>query len=362
MSGVNITILEGGKAENFGQVTKLRTSNGTDHDLWVPKTDVETKHLSVKKNGLHYTNQYEPTAAEKKEGKFHDVYGWDTITVSVKKKVKGKKKKIDPSTGLETDVPVVVDVDDDENLVETELPTSIKITKKPKNLNYVDGQDITIDGIIVHGYLEDGTDWGEVPFDELSFEPAIASATGDEYSDGDGVNAIRIQYTAHRYTYSSPYTPITESVSYASPLILGTNDGVPCTLGGSGVADLYLTKYDGDLYAMRISGDDHMNLVNVYSSPYSSGGEYVAIGENNVYLARGVSPTRTSTDRFEIMVWGGQITEVPVSTKNPTQAGELQPAGGTTEVTVSWLPDDLEEELTDTYEITVGQGPIPPSS
>jgi hypothetical protein len=53
MSGENITILEGGKAENFGQVTKLRTSNGTDHDLWVPKTDVETKHLSVKKNGLY---------------------------------------------------------------------------------------------------------------------------------------------------------------------------------------------------------------------------------------------------------------------------------------------------------------------
>ena len=175
MSGENITILEGGKAENFGQVTKLKTSNGSGSDLWVPKTDVKTGHLSVKKNGLYYTSQYKPTASEKKDGHAYDIYGWDTITVSVKKKVKGKKKKGGK------DVHISVEADDNGNLVETEdLPSYISIKTLPEQIAYFDGEPIYLDGIVVKAYFEDGEEWGPVPFSELSPKPSKAEYTESE--------------------------------------------------------------------------------------------------------------------------------------------------------------------------------------
>lgn len=337
MSGVNISILEGGKGENFGQVTKLRTDDGNSgHDLWVPKTDVKTGHLSVKKNGLYYTNQYEPSASEKKDGKFYDIYGWDTVTVSVKKKAKGKKKKekINPDGSIsEVDVPVKVEVDDDDNLIETELPTSIKITKKPKNLNYVDGQDITIEGIVVHGYLEDGTDWGEVPFDELGFDPHVASIEGaDEYSDGEGVITVLATATGEEVLLNGvPYYRCPNAPNF-------------CFSYGESA---YITYYNSGIYAaFNFSG--RVGLL-ATTSGGSAAGAWQYVSQSNIIK------------RFQ--GYPSAPLGVPTSLVDPQNVTteSLSPTFKP-EVTVTWDSEDLDEPLSDTYEITVGQGPIPPNS
>lgn len=334
MSGVNITILEGGKAENFGQVAKLRTNNGSDHDLWVPKTDVETKHLSVKKNGLHYTNQYQPTVSEKKEGKFHDVYGWDTITVSVKKKVKGKKRKTSPSTGLEYDAPTSVDVDDDGNLIETELPVSIEIEIPPSKLEYNDGENISNNGMVVKAYYADDREWGVVPNNEITLEPSVASGDGDEYSDGDGVNAILV--TMVNGVGSSGSIIIGDKV-------LGSMDGNPCTITAlSSVATLGST-----FLATRYNGNSYFKLVSGHSVPAD-----IATQTNGIWnFSGGSSSVIRSTERFAGGPWGEYFTNLPVSTKNPTEAGEMYPSNQS--ITACWTPPEGEEELTDTFDITV---------
>ena len=51
------------------------------------------------------------------------------------------------------------------------------------------------------------------------------------------------------------------------------------------------------------------------------------------------------------MSWPQFLTNVPESTKDPTRAGELYPTAQT--ITVKWTPPEGEDELTDTFDITV---------
>lgn len=55
-----------------------------------------------------------------------------------------------------------------------EYPEYIRITTLPNKLEYNDGESVSIDGIVVTAYCEDGSEWGEVPFEELNFFPTIA--------------------------------------------------------------------------------------------------------------------------------------------------------------------------------------------
>lgn len=348
MSGVNITILEGGKAENFGQVTKLRTDNGDGHDMWVPKVDVQTKSLSVKKNGLYYTKEYPPTSSEKKDGHAYDIYGWDTITVSVKKKVKGKKKKTDPSTGLDYDVPATVEVDDDGNLVEKEVPTSIRIVKEPTTTVYVDGYSISIAGIKVKAYLEDGSEWGDVPFNELSYEPTVASI-------GDGGKTGDLETSLVQPIKSLPaYTRLFRLNRYGFhfhvdfpclPYYKDNQEGGTENFGFIAYSDtqdncyIYnedMDRYEGGgpMYPFTYDGKTVY-----YSVLYSfSNGEVLCPVPNTVDLEHAGNYAQSAW----VALYG-------------------TPSGRTNEVTVTWDNDDLDEPLTDTYNIVVVPSPIPPN-
>lgn len=344
MSGENITILEGGKAENFGQVTKLKTSNGSGHDLWVPKTDVKTGHLSVKKNGLYYTNQYEPTASEKKDGHAYDIYGWDTITVSVKKKVKGKKKKRSPKTGLEYDAPTSVDVDDDGNLIETELPVYIEIEQPPDKLEYRDGESISKAGMVVKAYYADDREWGTVPNSETTLDPSTAQGDSDQKEyDKDGVHAIGFLcsiYNAHNrvqgYHANIPFQVREVSGGTLYSFFYRATVGYA-----------YFTKYNGRVYYASFDA----SMVGPTYATFNSDGEGW-YGTDN--LGGTVSTNGQFRGSFTSIEWNPFfLALIPESEVDPT----LVPAegGGTSDqtITVGWTPPDGEEELTDTFDITV---------
>ena len=339
MSGVNITILEGGKAENFGQVTKLRTSNGTDHDLWVPKTDVETKHLSVKKNGLYYSNQYTPTSAEKKDKKSHgyDVYGFDTITVNIKKKVTGKVRKHDPITGEDYDATVGVEVDEehDDTLVETELPDSIEVETPPTKVEYYDGENINISGIVVKAYYHNGDEWGIVPVGELRIDPTKAEydSGAEEWSDGSGVVAIK-----------APVAVVGGAQVIDMPLWSGSTEygGLWRTRGAvgnwSGIF-LLLTNYNGGLFA-AVNENGVVGLQDVY--------EYLPDGR--MVMVAGTSINRLGT-AFSFV--GGEAYGVPTSLRNPegVDINTMHPTDQN--ITVMWNRPVDEEELTDSFNISI---------
>lgn len=352
----NITILEGGIAQSFGNVSKLRTSNGSSNDYWVPEDDVKTESKYIRKNGLYYTREYAPTQKEKKKGHRENVYGYHTVTVSVINKTSGKKKKVDPSTGEEYDVPYTVDVDDEGNITEKELPTEIRITKNPKKLKYKENDKIDISGIVVHAYYADGSDWGKVPFGELEYEPETAElGQGETYTDGDGVTAIRVDYILQEVVPSTA----THEHEYAAVgnVVLGRNESsnrnvtagsnnygtIPPAPLGTIMASLLLTKYNNLIYVKRIDGiDDRFNMwgYNEAKGMWGGGG-----GGGSSYKTSALAFEGTST-------WRDYFTDIPTSTKNPEQAGEMYAKGQ--DVTVKWdMNGELDEELTDKYKIQV---------
>lgn len=348
MSGVNISILEGGKTENFGQVTKLRTSNGSDHDLWVPKTDVETKHLSVKKNGLHYTNQYEPTASEKKEGKFHDVYGWDTITVSVNKKAKGKKKKISPSTGIEYDAPTSVDVDDDGNLVETELPVSIDIKTPPNKLEYRDGENISKTGMVVKAYYADDSEWGIVPLDEISIDPPIASGGGGGFTPED--NPFDLPSVEFALTPSTWVQKTQEGYSYHyTKRFIGYEYGIVVRYGTGDVRIIVVSRTgDNKWYGWGIT--DTPSILPTPNPPNNLY-QFTYDGKTAYYTIDNMSTPLAYCDA------NVPLNDIDISTNKYGELAWLilygSPDGSSETITVGWTPPQGEDELTDTFDITV---------
>ena len=332
----NITILEGGKAENFGQIAKLRTNNGDGYDLWVPEKDVDTKSLSVKKNGLYYTNQYEPTSSEKKDGKAYDIYGWDTITVSVKQKVTGKKKKRKPD-GTEIDVPATVEVDDNGNLVEKELPTAIMVITPPRKTGYHAGETIDIAGIVVKAYLEDGTEYAYDPqhnnviaLNELSIEPTTCPSGGsDEYSDGHGLNCIRFNFAYYDRSHNDVYYSTGTQINvHASPTTSDYPDAV------------YLTKYNGDVYFATSDGG--------FSSIRMSGNNTTLLIPYNVltYFTSNAKTEMSFTPEYAEL-W--DIIPTSASSPEGKSTGTLAPANF--DVTVTWHRPDDGKALTDTFEI-----------
>jgi hypothetical protein len=82
-------------------------------------------------------------------------------------------------------IPTLVSLDEDFNIREDELPTSIEIVTMPNKLEYQDGERIDLTGMVVTAKKSDGTTWtsakypnGHIPLGELITEPLVATEEG----------------------------------------------------------------------------------------------------------------------------------------------------------------------------------------
>lgn len=150
----NIVIQEGGVGKQL-TADKLKTnlvSGGTC--LWVPEEDVQLTTKTITKNGTYKAS---------KDG----YYGYDKVIVNVAGggSISGKG-----ADGNEYSV----DVDENGNIVETKIPSSIRITTPPTYTGpYGDRAYISFDGLVVTAYDVKGNSMGEVPFDELVFPVTV---------------------------------------------------------------------------------------------------------------------------------------------------------------------------------------------
>lgn len=153
--GKNITVETDGTSVSYNGVEKISThdvqGNSTD---WIPMEDTKLAKKTVKKN---------KTYKAENDG----YYGYSQVKVKVGGKV----------TGLKADdsKPYAVDVDDEGNLVYTELPVSISIITNPTKTAYSSGEPIDVTGAVVKAYLTGGTELGVCPVDELYTTPEIAN-------------------------------------------------------------------------------------------------------------------------------------------------------------------------------------------
>lgn len=145
---VNTSIKEGGQARSFGPVKALMVQ-GSDGKYypWYPESERQLDTLSVTKNGVYQA---------KKAG----VYGWRSVNVYV---------QADRITGIGNDGNEHVVTTKDGEIVDTMVPTTIRVITPPSKIAYSDGETIDYSGIVVHAYSATGQDMGEVPFDELIF-------------------------------------------------------------------------------------------------------------------------------------------------------------------------------------------------
>lgn len=330
-----ITIQEGGQPKSL-TVDKLQTALvGGGSCLWVPEdeTTTTTKHITA--NGTY-------RAAS------DDAYGYSEVTVNVAggngsadshgiptieggtmpggigSAVIGK----DPETGND----VAVGVDEDGNLVETPVPSYIKVTKPPDKTEYHAGDTINPTGIIVHAYLADGTDFGTVLNSELVYpEPVVPEGSGDqEWTDGDGVNAMLL-------------TMLDDGIG-DKPIGIRKdktpNYDVTLGCGGAG-ATFYVTQYNGTGYVYQKSGSTgRLNGFSFITRAFVIGNSSMA------EMGRWVE------------LWL-PADYLPESTKDPRDStGELTPVGGTADIPVRWKSPYDGREFEDTFEITI-TGPAP---
>ena len=213
----NISIAEGGVARQFTNDKLKINLVGGGTEYYVPESGVQLTTKSVTANGTY-------TAAA------DDKYGFSQFSVNVRggngsadshgKPTGGDIKPggagsavvgTDPETGND----VVVGVDEDGQLVNTPLPSSIVLVTPPTKTDYNDGETIDLSGAVVVAKMADGTTWTDAdhPNGHVSCtpEPAVASGSG---GGGNLLHPIAYieDYTVGRWP--PEYTGVMESEWY----------------------------------------------------------------------------------------------------------------------------------------------------
>lgn len=166
-----VSILEGQSSKQFNNVNYLRTSQqGGGYIDWTPENAVALTNKTVNRNGT-----YRAAEEEDAEGKY-PYYGYGEFSVDVPKK--------DSVTGNTPDGNETNVTNNNGNLTETVLPSSIRITTYPSKMSYSDGESISLTGAIIKAYKNDGALWegsgysgGVIPNSEIQLTPTKADAS-----------------------------------------------------------------------------------------------------------------------------------------------------------------------------------------
>ena len=333
----NLSILEGELGRQFAPVDRLSVNNqGGGESRWVVADFLDISTLTASENGLYLAAEEECDCYEEVEVEVSEELEEDDY-----RKITGKDSSLDPNNDY------AVGLDENGNLTKEMIPAAIHIVVPPRKRKYAEGETIDFSGI--HVYLMDGNNrryvdesypTGEIPFEELIFDPTIAGEDGSGSVIGEdeehGIKAIRL-------------TKIGE-MEISKKAIYYLN-GEYCIFQGqrsNSEKDIYITTYENEMF--YASAENEQVWLNYYF-PHGSGG-----------------PSKSTVSTFEPLGIKTEGTEffftfIPESTSDPRNYN----VDGLTDktikcvVTVSWMRSD-GEILEDTFEIEVGESgePSPP--
>ena len=329
----DIIIQNNGVAVTYTGAKKIKTRKSTGGTLyWLPEGEQPTGTITITENGTYKAEDA-------------NLYAFSQAIVNVQKaptNISGKGQDgneynvtIDPETG---------------EIVETEIPSAIQIEIPPLKNSYTEDEPIDLTGIVVklidgngNVFTDETHPDGTIPLSELSPVPATAHASGGEheYSDGDGLNVLLVTFT----------TPTERAAIFCGDVVLGvytTSDAKShnCTIGGSPSTastlgtQVYVTRY-GDM--------------NYYYGLDLKGASIIQMGLYDVDTGAIIGSSFSEIHQSEwrgSRVWDNIFTDIPVSTKRPTNAdiGNLQPIGAT--ISVNWTRVD-GAVLSDTFDIFI---------
>jgi hypothetical protein len=248
----------------------------------------------------------------------------DTYKLSAKKRLEVRcrfKRNNYPVVGVLSSFYDVYDTGKPEEIIIGGLPAYIRITTLPSDLEYAEGEPVSIDGIVVKAYYGDGTEWGIVPFDELLFEPSTATALP---AKGFPI------YNSYLSLEGKTEAELDELAVRLLP------DGRTSTT----VNDILFEFADTNRY--------HLTITNLTTGETSSGSFSIGISET---AKKWVWATRTSKpNRYG---FGFRIVNRGNSGWAPWNLPDDFLKGGHMTITVSWPRPHDGRILTDTYDITV---------
>lgn len=338
----NISILEGGTAQQFGQVNKLKIANsGGGTSLWVPEDEVDTKSLNVNSNGTYYASQDE-------------CYGYDEVSVNITNECFG----YDDDGNLWD-----VEVDDDDFLEEEEMPVRIEVTTPPTKTSYIAYEPINTAGMVVTAYYADGTEYGAIPREEYTIDPLVADPTKASagFADSDLISDY--------YYYLKKPIPMgvptghdgntTLTFEYEGEAITGYHgtNGITSTIGFGGLVASktynggwvrYVEKDESGIHKGYKSYTDSEFTYNGKTAYYAGSGIQGAIWTSlDIDAYKSEYKVETRGDAFGRIAWTmlyGTITD----------KGKL-------EVKVEWTRED-GEVLETSFDVNVSDIPVPPVS
>jgi uncharacterized protein YuzE len=365
----NITIQEGGIDRQF-TASKLRTSEvGGGSVTWIPEDEASltTKHISV--NGTYNASDDE-------------AYGYSTVYVNVPggsgsanadgtptiengtepggigSSVIGK----DPETGNE----IAVGVDEEGNIVQTEVPSAIKVLKAPDKTAYTDGETINYAGIVVHMKKKDGTDYTDTNHltGLLLLEELTLSETTAHGGSGEGEAEPPSEWNFTNILVPVPYSrhAVCHWVGSKGPYV-SCEVNADCAVavaatGGAGVTIILASEkqqisYSG-YYILRQNGARGEFNTTANGTAYTYDGKtvyYLTLGsdwgadENTV-------PTRFSTS--PLAYWGSGVNKVAWTMVYGSGGG-----GGESKasIPVQWTSPYDGRTFEDSFEITVSPAP-----
>lgn len=326
-----ISILED-VSKPFRRVQYLRTpQTGGGEVLWAPEDERQLLELSVYSNGLYRASDY---LAEKEI----PYWGFSQAVVNVQNA--GRAIGIKPTDGNE----YCVEIDNNGNIVEHILPSSISIETPPTKTEYREGEDIDITGMVVKAYKNDGELWndtsyidGIIPLEQLDYSPKICTGRGDVY-EKDGVRALALTCDVY-----SDYDQYCNGWHYASPVNNGNGTTFKEYIARDTEGIIYYALYNGGVFGATLDS--------VGSKRYLS-------TDPNGMTGFGQNPSYVNKGNFKSTVYGPPryfeniISMIPDNTIAPYSV-DFHGAKVLILVTVSWNRPYDQKELTDSFEITV---------
>jgi hypothetical protein len=340
----NISILEGGTAQQFGQVNKLKIANsGGGTSLWVPEDEVTTKSLHVDSNGTYYASQDE-------------CYGYDEVSVNI----------VDECFGYDDDGNLWdVEVDDDDFLEEEEMPVRIEVTTPPTKTSYIAYEPINTAGMVVTAYYADGTEYGAIPREEYTIDPIVAPVSTDEKKTSDLDTALPQPIPIGKCSFSGTFTRDIDGHEFKVIMTPSDNDVVGVIIyQPNGAVTLFIASPHQNSRVTIVSEWTYNGQKYTDTRQYPVSGSFTYNGQTVYYNGNvpnaGISMYADhATPKYPLPYIYPEATFYGNGEDAWTMVyGELHRS---TEITVIWVRED-GEELTDTFEIEVSDPPIPPVS
>ena len=329
----NITIQEGGVGRQF-TADKLKTALvGGGSCLWVPEDETTLGAKTITENGTYRAGD-------------DGYYGFSEVTVN----------GIGIATGTGPDGETHSYTEDGEGgITDKVLPDSIAVTTLPTVTTYADGDTIDFSGMVVTAYLKSGEVWsddlhpnGIIPIRELILPVTTADkdeSHSDEWSDGDGINAMLIVYTKTLVKYwDSVHQRPDPSRDYYVYIgqVTGEKNDLPAMYGSSGGAtQFYVTLYNDYMY---VWGSTSNRKLNTY---VDTGREYERY---SLFVGTSASTGTGQLIKYSEDSW---MTELPESTKAPTGNESLSPVAAYQSIPVRWIRPGDGAALAVNFDITV---------